>query len=223
VSHEERGRPGLLVDWGGVITTDVFASFNAFCAREGLAADTVRRLFRTDPTASGLLAGLETGAVGEDEFEHGVAELLHVPAPGLIGRLMRDARIEPRMIAAVRAARGAGVVTGLVSNSWGKSGYPRERFAELFAGVVISGEVKVRKPSREIYQLGAESVGLRPDQCVYVDDLRHNLKPAQELGMAVVHHTSVDSTLPQLADLLGIDKSVLSAAASETAAEEGAS
>jgi hypothetical protein len=58
---------------------------------------------------------------------------------------------------------------------------------------------------------------------VYVDDLRHNLKPAQELGMAVVHHISVDSTLPQLADLLGIDNSVLSAAASETAAEEGAS
>jgi epoxide hydrolase-like predicted phosphatase len=222
VSHEERGRPGLLVDWGGVLTTDVFASFNAFCAREGLPADTVMRLFRTDPTASGLLAGLETGAVGEDEFEKGIAELLNVPAPGLIGRLMREGRLEPRMAAAVVAARKAGVVTGLVSNSWGSSGYPRERFAELFAGVVISGEVKVRKPSREIYELGAQAVGLRPDQCVFVDDLRHNLKPAQELGMAVVHHTSVDSTLPRLADLLGIDLSVLSGAPSGTAVEEGA-
>ena len=223
MSHEERGRPGLLVDWGGVMTTDVFASFTAFCVREGLAADAVRQVFRTDPTARALLAGLETGAVGEKEFEQGIAELLHVPAPGLIGRLMRDARLEPRMITAVRAAREAGVVTGLVSNSWGASGYPRERFAELFAGVVISGEVKVRKPSREIYELGAQAVGLSPDQCVYVDDLPHNLKPAQELGMAVVHHSSVDSTLAQLADLLGIDLSVLSGASSETAAEEGAS
>ena len=223
--HEERGRPGLLVDWGGVMTTDVFASFNAFCAREGLVEDAVANLFRSDLTAHGLLAGLETGAVTEDEFERGLAELLHVPASGLIGRLMRDTRVEPRMTEAVLAARRAGVVTGLVSNSWGEGGYPRERFAELFTGVVISGEAKVRKPSREIYELGAESLGLRPDQCVFVDDLRGNLKPARELGMAVVHHTSVDATLAQLADLLGLDLSVLSNSSvlPRTAAEEGAS
>ena len=217
MSHEQRGRPGLLVDWGGVMTTDVFASFAAFCAREGLAADAVMRLFRSDLTARGLLAGLETGAVTEGEFEQGMAELLHVPAPGLIGRLMRDTRVEPRMIAAVLAARRAGVLTGLVSNSWGEAGYPRERFAELFDGVVISGEAKVRKPSREIYELGAQAIGLRPEQCVFVDDLRGNLKPASRLGMAVVHHTAVDGTLAQLAYLLAIDSSVLLKIAEEEA------
>jgi epoxide hydrolase-like predicted phosphatase len=205
VSNQESGRPGLLVDWGGVMTTDVFASFAAFCAREGLPEDAVARLFRSDLTARGLLAGLETGAVLEDEFEQGIAELLHVPAPGLIGRLMRDTRMEPRMIEAVRTAREAGIATGLVSNSWGSGGYPREQFAELFVGVVISGEAKVRKPSREIYELGAQAIGLRPVDCVFVDDLRGNLKPARELGMAVVHHTSVDETLRQLSDLLAVD------------------
>jgi putative hydrolase of the HAD superfamily len=217
VSHEQRGRPGLLVDWGGVMTTDVFASFAAFCAREGLAADAVTRLFRSDLTARGLLAGLETGAVTEGGFEQGMAELLHVPADGLIGRLMRDTRVEPRMTAAVLAARREGVATGLISNSWGERGYPRERFAELFDGVVISGEAKVRKPSREIYELGARAIGLRPEQCVFVDDLRGNLKPAQELGMAVVHHTAVDGTLAQLAYLLAVDSSVLLKIAEEEA------
>lgn len=210
MSHEERGRPGLLVDWGGVMTSDVFASFAAFCTREGLAEDAVAQLFRSDLTARGLLAGLETGAVTEDEFEQGIAELLHVPAAGLIARLMSDVRIEPRMTEAVRLARRSGVATGLVSNSWGSGGYAREQFAELFVGVVISGEVKVRKPSREIYELGARAVGLRPDQCVFVDDLRGNLKPAQELGMAVVHHTSVHETLGRLSGLLAVDLSVLS-------------
>jgi epoxide hydrolase-like predicted phosphatase len=188
------------------MTTDVFTSFAAFCVREGLAEDAVRRLFRTDLTARGLLVGLETGELPEEEFERGFAALLGVPAAGLIGRMMRDTRLEPRMLDAVRAARARGVATGLVSNSWGSGGYPRERFAELFAGVVISGEAKVRKPSREIYELGAEAVGLRPDECVFVDDLAHNLKPAQELGMAVVHHTSVDETLNRLSDLLAVDQ-----------------
>jgi len=205
VSQEERGRPGLLVDWGGVMTTDVFASFAAFCRREGLAADAVARLFRSDLTARGLLAGLETGAVTEQEFEQGLAELLGVPAPDLITRLMTEVRVESRMVEAVRAARGAGVATGLVSNSWGSGGYPKELLGELFAGVVISGEAGLRKPSREIYELGARSIGLRPDQCVFVDDLGGNLKPALELGMAVVHHTSVEETLAQLAELLDID------------------
>jgi HAD superfamily hydrolase (TIGR01509 family) len=109
------------------------------------------------------------------------------------------------MAEAVLAARAAGIRTGLVSNSWGSGGYPREQFAELFVGVVISGEAKVRKPSREIYELGAEAISVRPDQCVFVDDLRGNLKPAQELGMAVVHHTSVDETLERLSDLLAVD------------------
>jgi epoxide hydrolase-like predicted phosphatase len=205
VSYEERGRPGLLVDWGGVMTTDVFASFAAFCGEEGLAPDAVARLFRADPAARGLLAGLETGAVPEAEFEEGIARLLGVAAPGLTARLMARVRVQPRMLDAVRAARAAGVRTGVVSNSWGSGGYPKDVLDELFDGVVISGEVGVRKPAKEIYELGARAVGLAPGQCVFVDDLGGNLKPAVELGMAAVHHTSVDATLVQLTELLGVD------------------
>lgn len=207
MSHEERGRPGLLVDWGGVMTTDVFASFAAFCGDEGLEADAVARLLRADPDARGLLAGLETGAVPEAEFEQGLARLLGVSASGLIGRLMARMRTQPRMLEAVRRARAAGVRTGVVSNSWGSGGYPEELMAELFDGVVISGRVGLRKPSREIYALGARAIGLEPDACVFVDDLGGNLKPAVELGMAVVHHTSVEETLAQLTGLLGVDLS----------------
>ena len=54
-------RLGLIVDYGGVLTTDVFASFRAFCAAEGLPPDTVRERFRDDPEARALLADLETG------------------------------------------------------------------------------------------------------------------------------------------------------------------
>lgn len=205
MSYEERGRPGLLVDWGGVMTNDVFASFAAFCGEEGLAPDTVSRLFRADPDARGLLAGLETGAVPEAEFEQGMARLLGVSADGLIGRLMARMRTEPRMLAAVRTARAAGVRTGVVSNSWGSGGYPEDVLAELFDGVVISGRVGLRKPSREIYELGARAIGLEPAACVFVDDLGGNLKPALEIGMAVVHHTSVEETLTQLTALLGVD------------------
>ena len=52
--------------------------------------------------------------------------------------------------------------TGLVSNSWGKGRYDRSRFPELFDGIVISGEVGMRKPDPRIYELGAEAIDLTP-------------------------------------------------------------
>jgi putative hydrolase of the HAD superfamily len=198
-------RRGLLVDFGGVLTTDVFSSFQAFCEAEGLEPDTVRERFRGDATAQRLLFDLEEGRLAEEEFEPRFAELLEVADhTGLIDRLFAGMRPDDEMLAAVRRAKQAGVRTGLISNSWGKGRYDRARFPELFDGTVISGEVGIRKPMPEIYEMGARAIGLAPAECVFVDDLPGNLKPARELGMATVHHRSAAETVPELERLLGV-------------------
>ncbi|HUA46109.1 MAG TPA: HAD family phosphatase [Solirubrobacteraceae bacterium] len=196
---------GLLVDWGGVLTSDVFASFRAFCELEGLEADAIASAFRDDPSCRDLLIAFETGTVPEEEFEAQFAPALGVAAPGLIDRLFAGSAPDEEMIEVVRRARSAGVRTGLVSNSWGTRRYPRELLGELFDGVVISAEVGIRKPSPEIYALGAESIGVEPAACVFVDDLPFNLSPAAELGMATVHHRDADHTILELERLLGVE------------------
>ena len=196
---------GLLVDWGGVMTTNVFDSFRAFCDAEGLSPEAIGDRFRRDPNSRDLLVGLETGALPEAEFERRFAEILGVPAPDLIERLFAGGRAEPAMQDAVARARAAGIRTGLISNSWGTSRYDRTLLAQLFDGVVISGEAGVRKPAPEIYALGAEAVKLPPDACVFVDDLTFNLPPAEELGMATVHHIDSDQTIAELERLLAVD------------------
>ncbi|MEV6524428.1 HAD family phosphatase [Longispora sp. NPDC051575] len=198
-------RKGLLIDWGGVLTTDVFASFAAFCGREGLPADRVATLFRTDPAARDLLAGLESGTISTPEFETSFGVLLRVRPTGLLRRLTADIRPDPVMREAVLRARLGGVRTGLVSNSWGPGGYTD--LADLFDGVVLSGTVGVRKPDPAIYALGAAAIGLTPGECVFVDDLGGNLKPARALGMATVRHTHATDTLRALDALLGLDLS----------------
>lgn len=195
---------GLLVDWGGVLTSDLFASFNAFCALEGLEADTIAQSFRRDPEARELVIGLETGRVSEAEFETRLAAKLGVRAPSLIARLMAEALPDAAMTDAVRAARRGGIRTGLVSNSWGTSRYDRALLGELFDGVVISGEVGLRKPAPEMYARGAALIGVPPEQCVFVDDLPFNLEPAAALGMATVHHVDAETTIGELERLLGI-------------------
>jgi epoxide hydrolase-like predicted phosphatase len=198
-------KQGLLVDWGGVMTTNVFASFGAFCEQEGLSVDTVRDLFRSDEASRDLLVGLETGTLADAEFEHRFAAVLGVGPDRLIERMFAGAGLDEAMLHAVRLARGAGIRTGLVSNSWGAATYDRALLAELFDGVVISGDVGVRKPTPEIYAMGARAIDLPPADCVFVDDLPFNLKPAREMGMATVRHVEAAQTIGELEELLEVE------------------
>lgn len=196
---------GLLVDWGGVLTTNVFGSFDAFCEREGLEAGVVRHAFVNDDRAREALIGLELGTLPEPEFEARMAGVLGVDATNLIERLMGGAGPDCEMLGVVRRARDCGIATGLISNSWGATRYDADLLGELFDGVVISATVGVRKPAREIYEIGARSLHLQPKECVFVDDLRGNLKPARALGMTTLHHVDAATTIAQLSDIFGID------------------
>jgi epoxide hydrolase-like predicted phosphatase len=195
-------RHGLIVDYGGVLTSDPFASFEAFCAAERLAPDTVRERFRHDPEARDLLARLETGALAPAEFELAFGALLEVEHPHLLQRMFGGMEPDAAMIDGVRELRAAGTRTALLSNSIGGS-YDRELLAELFDDCVISSEVGLRKPDPAIYVLAAERLHLEPGDCVIVDDLGGNLKPARDLGMAtVLHRGDAGATLAELRALL---------------------
>ena len=197
-------RTALLIDWGGVLTSNLFASFHAYCVQAEIDPQTLGKRFKADPDFRELLIALEQGELDEPAFELRFAELLEVEAEGLIDGLFAEVEPDTAMIYAVRRAREAGVRTALVSNSWGTHRYPHELFAELFDGVVISGQEGIRKPARRMYELGAERAGVQAEACVYVDDLPFNLTPAEEMGMATVHHTSAETTIPELERLLGV-------------------
>jgi putative hydrolase of the HAD superfamily len=197
---------GLLMDWGGVLTTNVFDSFRDFCVAEGLEPDAVKRLFREEPRARELVRGLETDALTEDEFGERFGELLELDdRTRLIERMFGGIRLDERMLDAVRRARAAGVRTGMVSNSMGGASYDRSLFPELFDGVVISGEVALHKPQPEIFLLGAERAGVAVGECVFVDDLRENCEGAEAVGMTAVLHRGADTTVPELERLLGVE------------------
>ena len=197
---------GLLVDYGGVLTSNVFDSFRAFCEREGLGPEAVRHLFREDPRALAELRRLERGETAENEFAERFGPLLGIErTEGLVDRLFARMAPDETMLKAIRVARGAGVRTGLISNSWGAGRYDRDSFPELFDGVVISGEVGLHKPEPEIFRLGAERVGLPPEECVFVDDLKENCAGAEAVGMRAVLHRGAERTVPELERLLGVE------------------
>jgi epoxide hydrolase-like predicted phosphatase len=199
---------GLLVDFGGVLTTNIWDSFRAFCDAESLDREKVKQLFREDPEALALLRRLEVGELDEDSFSVEFGPLLGISEDryaGLVDRLFAGMDPEEAMFTALRRARGAGLKTGMISNSWGRGRYDRSTFDELFDGVVISGEVGLHKPQPEIFELGAERVGLTPERCVFVDDLRENCEGAEAVGMTAVLHRGAGETLARLEQLLEVE------------------
>jgi epoxide hydrolase-like predicted phosphatase len=195
----------LLVDFGGVLTTSIWPAFAAFCERKGLERDAIRDLFRANPEAIALLRGLETGELDPAAFEPRFADLLGLAASdGLIEGMFADLRPDETMIAAVGAARAAGVRTGLISNSWGSTTYDPELLDSLFDAIVISGEVRLHKPQPEIYLLACERLGVEPADAVFVDDLRENIAGAEAVGMTGVLHRDPAQTVAELEDVLGI-------------------
>jgi epoxide hydrolase-like predicted phosphatase len=195
---------GLLIDFGGVLTTSVWDSFADFCREKGLDEDAVKRLFREDPDALADLRALETGHLSEEEFERRFATRLGLSeAANLIDSMFRGMLPSAPMVGAVRDARTAGIPTGLVSNSWSTSHYDRNLLAELFDATVISAEVGLHKPQPEIYLLAAKRLGETPESCVFVDDLRENCAGAEAVGMTAILHRDPAGTIARLERLLG--------------------
>jgi putative hydrolase of the HAD superfamily len=197
---------GLLVDFGGVLTSNVFDSFRAFCREEGIEPESVRELFRKDPRALQLVRRLEVGEIEEQEFSKSFGALLGIEdSADLVNRIFGRIQPDETMVEAVKRARLAGIRTGLLSNSMGTGRYDRAAFPELFDGVVISGEVGLHKPQPEIFRLGCERIGLPPEECVFVDDLRENCDGAEAVGMTAILHRGADTTIPELERLLEVE------------------
>jgi epoxide hydrolase-like predicted phosphatase len=198
---------GLLVDFGGVLTTNVFESFRDFCSAEGLEPNTVKHVFRERGEGLDLLRQLERGELDVPEFEQRFGPLLGVRGTnGMVERLFAGVQADEAMVDAVRRVKASGRPTGLISNSWGGTSYDRVSDpAELFDVMVISGEVGLNKPEPEIFRLAADRLGVAPDECVFVDDLRENCEGAEAVGMTAILHRGAERTVPELERLLGLE------------------
>jgi HAD superfamily hydrolase (TIGR01509 family) len=195
---------GLLLDYGGVLTNPLAPVMAAFCRSKGLPVDALAALQRPGSSFGPELEAYERGAYADEDFLPRVAEALGLPAQDMHG-FLADVKPDDRMLQAVARLRGHGIPVGLLSNSWALSDYPRELLAEALDGVVISGEVGMRKPEPRIYLHAAQAIGVDPGRCVFVDDTETHLAVAAQQGMTVIHHTDLAQTLRQLEALFGVE------------------
>ncbi len=204
-----KDRTAVLVDFGGVITSSVLQAFTDFGASLGGDPGLPLELLRRDQPSRTLLSDHECGRIDAECFERGFAERLRfhgavVEAEGLTARMQAGMSIDQDMLALLGDLRAAGHPVALVSNSFGTGTYDAIDLATVADVAVISAEVGIRKPSRRIYAIACERLGVDPEQAVMIDDLGQNLDGAARIGIGGVLHTSAADTRRQLAERFGI-------------------
>lgn len=192
---------GLLVDFGGVLTNPLDPLLREFCRVKGLPEDAITASMTPGNRFKAELDSFERGEVSEREFLPRFAAHLGL-SPDDMRDLWVHLTLDERMFDIVAHFRSRNVRTCLLSNSWGLEVYPRKRLAEAFDGLVISGEVGMRKPEASIFRHAAAVIAVEPKHCVVLDDSRSNLSGAVAVGMTAVHHVAPETTMQELDRLL---------------------
>lgn len=140
---------------------------------------------RTDEVTN-LSHSYDYGFITQADYFTGVGEIIGKDARE-VERICEEQHVRNEaLIDFVRTLRPT-YKTALLSNvgrGFVESLFTPTELRELFDVEILSNEVGMAKPSTGIYQLTAERLGLRPEECVMVDDLARNVEGAQMVGMS---------------------------------------
>jgi putative hydrolase of the HAD superfamily len=203
----------VLWDFGGVILSSPFEAFNTYEAEKGLPLDLIRRVNSTNPH-SNAWALLERNDISPQEFDSLFAtesEALGHRVPGADVLALLSGDVRPRMVQALDTVKAAGFKIACLTNNVVSTEEPAtERQAEVrsimhkFDHVVESSKVGCRKPEPRFYEIACELLQVSPTECVFLDDLGINLKPAAVMGMRTIKVVNPDDALAELSGHLDL-------------------
>jgi len=207
----------VIWDFGGVFTTSPFEAFNRYEASRGLPKDLIRTINATNPheNAWALFERNEIDAAGFDvAFAEEAKALGHeVRGADVLPLLSGDLR--PRVVAALAEVKKHFTVACITNNVQGAGhgagmAATTEKAAKVaevmasFDAVIESSKIGIRKPDPKIYQMMCELLQIEPADCVYLDDLGVNCKPAAALGMTAIKVTGEDQAMADLSRVTGL-------------------
>lgn len=206
----------VIWDFGGVFTSSPFEAFNRYEAENGLPRDLIRGVNATDPdhNAWALFERNEIDSARFDQLFLEESTALGHPVRGADVLPLLNGVVRPRMVAALKACKQhfkVGCITNNVVSEHSPGQDEPQRLAgamgqimPLFDAIIESSKAGVRKPDPRIYLMMCDLLAVQPENCVYLDDLGINCKPAAGLGMTAVKVVDVDQTLAELARATGL-------------------
>lgn len=206
----------VIWDFGGVFTTSPFDAFTRYERERGLPTDVIRRInsINPDTNAWARIERSEVDAATFDTLFREEARALGHDIPGADVLALLSGDLRPAVVAAFFACKARFKVGCITNNAptgkgagMSSSSEKAKQIAEVFAQfdhVIESSKAGVRKPDPRIYTMMCDALGVRPQTCVYLDDLGINLKPARDMGMRTIKVTSEAQLLADLSAAVGL-------------------
>ena len=216
MSDGQKNFQAVIWDFGGVITSSPFEAFNRYETAKGLPENFIRSINSTNPddNAWALFERSEIDAAQFDTafLQEAEARGHSVRGADVLALLAGDVR--PEMVAVLDRLKADGYLIACITNNvktGSGAGMARnvEKAEEIqqvlarFEHVIESSMVGVRKPDPAIYLMACDKLGVEPRDCIFLDDLGINLKPARALGMATIKVAAAAPAIEELASLLG--------------------
>jgi putative hydrolase of the HAD superfamily len=207
----------VFFDFGGVILSSPFEAFNHYEVANGLPHNFIRSV-NTVNHHENAWAKLERSDISPAQFDQLFADesgALGHRIPGADILALLHGEIRPEMVRALDVIKQSGLVLACLTNNVlteqavATDPAERERLDELravlarFDAVIESSKVGVRKPEPRFYKIACETVNVQPDECVFLDDLGINLKPAAAMGMLTIKVAGAEQALTELSGVLG--------------------
>jgi putative hydrolase of the HAD superfamily len=206
----------VIWDFGGVFTASPFEAFARYETQNGLPDGLIRKVNSTNPdgNAWALFERNEIDAAGFDALFLAESGALGHPVPGRDVLPLLSGAVRPRMVEALKTCKGrfkVGCITNnMVSHHSPGADEPQRaagamgQIMPLFDAIIESSKAGLRKPDPRIYLMMCDLLAVKPEACVYLDDLGINCKPAAGLGMKAIKVVDVDQTLAELAQATGL-------------------
>ncbi|MEO1057689.1 MAG: HAD-IA family hydrolase [Actinomycetota bacterium] len=183
----------VLWDFGGVILSSPFEAFARYEATHALPDGFIRSVNATNPDQNAW-ALLERSEITPTQFDQHFADeaaALGYRVPGADILALLAGEIRPAMVDLLDRVIDAGYRTACLTNNVAAAD-PRGARPDVaavmdrFDHVVESSKVGMRKPEVRFYEIACYTVGVEPSECVFLDDLGINLKPARAMGMTTI-------------------------------------
>lgn len=198
----------IIWDFGGVITSSPFEAFNKFEEVNGLPKDIIRTI-NSENSDMNAWAQFESNSITIDQFNDLFLKEAKAKGFDIKGRdiiKLLKGSIRENMVSFLRELKSdfkLGCITNNVKPSSEENTDNETKEAmSIFDHVIESSIVGIRKPNPEIYMMSCDALNVSPDQCIYLDDLGINLKPARELGMTTIKVIQPEDAIQEVRNLL---------------------
>tara|TARA_E500000081_G_scaffold151877_1_gene182995 strand:- start:1655 stop:2269 length:615 start_codon:yes stop_codon:yes gene_type:complete len=198
----------IIWDFGGVITSSPFEAFNEFEEANSLPKDIIRTINSENPDMNAW-AQFESNSITIGQFNDLFLKEAKAKGFDIKGRdiiKLLKGSIRENMVSFLRELKSdfkLGCITNNVkSSSQENTDNETEEVMSIFDHVIESSIVGIRKPNPKIYMMSCDALNVSPDQCIYLDDLGINLKPARELGMMTIKVIQPEDAIQEVRNLL---------------------